>query len=326
MRFVSNNGCTDPFLNLALEAYLLRSIQAAESYFLLYVNRPAVVIGRNQNIFQETNPDFLARQHIDLVRRVSGGGTVYHDRGNLNFSFIVPGRQDIHRFERFTKPVLAVLKRLGVTAVLHPNGSLFVGDQKISGHAQYAATSHLLSHGTLLFDADTGSLSAALKPQSRPLESNGVASIRSPVVNLRPLLPPQITLDSLQQAILEEVLDPQQPAYDLTSADWDRIQALATGTYTTWDWIYGRNPRFVLENKGHCTWGTVTSRVEVKNGRIHHWQLTADFEPEHNFEKLTASIQGVRYERTAVLSQLSRLNLAPYFGKIDQNELLRFLF
>ena len=162
MLFVDNQETTDPRLNLAIEEHLLRNVQVAEPLLLFYINAPSVIIGRNQNSIEEIDPDFVRQNQIYVVRRLSGGGAVYHDLGNLNFSFITQGRQDLHNFDKFTQPVVTVLQSLGVNAALQGKSDIFVEGKKISGNAQYASQGRMFSHGTILFDTNLENMLRAI--------------------------------------------------------------------------------------------------------------------------------------------------------------------
>lgn len=326
MIFIPGQQTSDPFHNSALEEYCLRHLPLDEPIFLMYVNDTAVIIGRNQNIFEETDPDYLERNGIQLVRRLSGGGAVYHDAGNLNFSFIVPGRRDIHHFQKFTGPIVRTLARFGIEATMQPNGSLFVGEKKISGHAQYAAADRLLSHGTLLFAADLGSLSPALRPKVNPAESKGVASIRSPVMNVRPLLPAGIQLADLQRAILQELFADEVTEYQLTAAEQTAIQQLAAEQYRSWEWIYGRNPRFVLQLDGRVPAGDIEIRLEIDKGRMREMDIFCDFFDKRQPAQLAEQLLGLKYDAAALLDRLSQIDLDAYFGPISAVEFVEMLY
>ena len=247
MLFVDNNDTMDPRLNLALEEFLLRHAKTAEPLLLLYINEPAVIIGRNQNVLQEADPPFLKKRNIHLVRRLSGGGTVYHDLDNLNYSFITQGQQDLHQFARVTEPIIRVLHDLGVDAELRGRSDIVVKGKKISGNAQYASRGRMFTHGTLLFDSNIAELSKAIKPRHVQIESRAVQSVHSSVCNIRELLPEELTIADLKRAILIGIFGPGTiPTLKLTVEDWDRVKQINAERYLSWDWNIGRSPRFTL--------------------------------------------------------------------------------
>ena len=205
MYYVDNDNVTDPRVNLAIEEHLLRNLQIPEPLVLFYINEPSVIIGRNQNSIEEIDPEYVKRRGIRVVRRISGGGAVYHDLGNLNFSFITQEREDLHNFGRFTDPVIKVLGELGVEAELRGKSDIFADGKKISGNAQYASANRMFSHGTLLFDTDIREMLRALNPKQVTIESNAVKSVRNFVTNIRDLLPSDMDVIDLKQALLQGI-------------------------------------------------------------------------------------------------------------------------
>lgn len=206
MLFVDNQETTDSRLNLAIEEHLLRNVQLVEPLLLFYINAPSVIIGRNQNSVEEIDPDFVRENKVHVVRRLSGGGAVYHDLGNLNFSFITHGKQDLHNFDKFTQPVVNVLQSLGVKASLQGKSDIVVDGKKISGNAQYAAAGRMFSHGTILFDTSLENMLRAINPRQIKIESKAVQSVRSFVTNIREHLSEDMRIDELRQALLRAFL------------------------------------------------------------------------------------------------------------------------
>ena len=213
-----------------MEEFLLRHVQTPDPLFLLYVNEPAVIIGRNQNVWEELDPAYIRKRGIHLVRRLSGGGTVYHDLGNLNYSFITPGQQDLHKFERVTAPIIRVLRDLGLAAELRGRSDIVIGGKKISGNAQYASRGRMFSHGTLLFASNLANLQGAISPRQAQIASKAVQSVRSEVCNMRELLPAGMTIADLRQALLRGIFGPgRKPTLALTAEDWQQIEAIKRG-------------------------------------------------------------------------------------------------
>jgi lipoate-protein ligase A len=243
MLFVDNQNITDPRLNLAIEEHLLRNVRLSEPLLLFYINEPAVIIGRNQNTVEEIDPDFIQENDIHVVRRLSGGGAVYHDLGNLNFSFITQGKQDLHNFGKFTQPVIEVLGRLGVTAVLQGKSDIFVDGKKVSGNAQYAASGRMFSHGTILFNTSIKNMLQAINPRQTKIESNAVQSVRAFVTNIQEHLSEKMDIMQLRQALLDGIFGGEViPTYSLSEEDWGQIREIAAQRYMNWDWNYGRFP------------------------------------------------------------------------------------
>ncbi|MCA9896588.1 MAG: lipoate--protein ligase [Ardenticatenaceae bacterium] len=327
MLFVDNQETTDPRLNLAIEEHLLRNVQVAEPLLLFYINAPSVIIGRNQNSIEEIDPDFVRQNQIYVVRRLSGGGAVYHDLGNLNFSFITQGRQDLHNFDKFTQPVVTVLQSLGVNAALQGKSDIFVEGKKISGNAQYASQGRMFSHGTILFDTNLENMLRAINPRQMKIESKSVQSVRSFVTNIREHLSEEMRIDQLRQALLAGIFGQDDiPAYPLTDSDWEQIREIATQRYMTWDWNYGRSPSFNIQKSEKLSVGKLDARIEVEKGLIQAIKIYGDFSGPQDVAKLEKQLTGLRYDRDEIAKALTAIDLALYFGAIDKKAFLDLLF
>jgi len=327
MLFVDNGNITNPRLNLAVEEHLLRNVRVDEPILLFYINEPSVIIGRNQNTLEEIDPDYIKHKGIHVVRRLSGGGAVYHDRGNLNFSFITPGRQDLHNFAKFTEPVIAVLGELGVIAELRGRSDIFATGKKISGNAQYSTAGRMFSHGTILFDTDLEVMLKALNPRQVNIESKAVQSVRSFVTNIQELLAEDMTIDSLKTALLTGIFGRGEiPTYLLSDDDWEKIHQISAARYQEWDWNYGHSPNFHLGKSERFPVGKIDVRINVEKGVITEIKIYGDFTGMLKVEKLEERLIGVRYDSNALASTLERVDLAGYFGKLEKTEFLTLLY
>ncbi len=318
MLFVDNQGVNDPRLNLAFEEYLLRHVDCLEPLLLFYVNEPSVIIGRNQNTIEEIDPDYVAAHHIHVVRRLSGGGAVYHDLGNLNFSFVTQGKGDLHQFAKFIQPVVTCLRSLGVAAEIRGRSDIFVDGRKVSGNAQYATTARMFSHGTLLFDTDLSEMLRAINPRRVAIESKAVQSVRSVVGNLREMLPGDMTIHDLRAAILREIFgDGPIPELRLGDEEWRRIEEIGATRYASWDWNYGRSPQFNVQKSARLPAGKVDARIEVEEGRIRSIRLFGDFSGRRDVAELEAHLVGAPYDREGLATALADSDLDAYFGRMD---------
>jgi lipoate-protein ligase A len=327
MLFVDNAGITDPRTNLALEEYLLRQVNTAEPLLLFYVNEPSVIIGRNQNTLEEIDPDYVESHGIHIVRRLSGGGTVYHDLGNLNFSFITNGKEDLHNFHRFTEPVVTVLRELGVVAELRGKSDIFAAGKKISGNAQYATANRMFSHGTLLFDTNLEEMLHAINPRRTRIESKAVQSVRNFVTNIRELLPQDMTLKELKQALLHGIFEGGSVlTHGLTEADWRGVRELAARRYMTWEWNIGRSPEFNVRKSERLTAGKVEARIDVRQGRIRAVKFYGDFSGRRDAAELEGLLLGVRYDRQGLVMAVEDIHLGEFFGLMETGEFVDFLY
>ncbi|MDE3152511.1 MAG: lipoate--protein ligase [Gemmatimonadota bacterium] len=327
MLFVDNHGIDDARVNLALEEHVLRQKVTDEDCVLFYINAPAIIIGRNQNTIEEIDPDVVAARGITVVRRISGGGAVYHDLGNLNFSFMTPvvsGR--FSRYDHFTRPVIAALRALGVPAELGGRNDILADGRKISGNAQFATPNRMFSHGTLLFDSNLDDVTAALRPKPGKVESKGIKSIRSRVANISEFTGERITVDELRERILESIFGTRDrariPTMELTAADWDAVRALVEQKYGSWAWNYGENPAANVQRARRFPAGEIDARIDVQGGRIAGLRLFGDFMGQRDVAELEARLRGVPYDRDSVAAALAGVDLGEYFGAVTADDVV----
>ena len=330
MLYVDNSGVTDAHLNLAFEEHILRNRMGDDDLLLFYVNAPAIIIGRNQNTIEEIDSDVVAQRGIRVVRRVSGGGAVYHDLGNLNFSFMT---RDVHnrfnRYDRFNGPVVDVLRELGVPAEIGGRNDIIADGRKISGNAQFATPDRMLSHGTLLLDSNLDDVTAALRPKPGKVESKGVKSIRSRVANISEFLATPIGVDELRERIIERIFGTRDRAQVASLAvgesDWAAARALFASKYGTDAWNYGENPASNVQRNQRFTGGEVDVRLDVKDGRIVSVRIFGDFMGRRDVDELEVLLAGVLYERDAILDALAEVDMASFFSGISRSEVLGVL-
>jgi lipoate---protein ligase len=337
MIFVDNLENTDARQNLALEEYVLRHRMGDDDLLLFYVNAPAIIIGRSQNTIEEIASDVVDARGIRVVRRVSGGGAVYHDLGNLNFSFMtrdVKGR--FNRYDRFNGPVVEVLRELGVEAEIGGRNDILVGGRKISGNAQFATPDRMLSHGTLLVHANLDDVTAALRPKPGKVESKGVKSIRSRVANINEFLPQPadtgevaLTVHELRELILERIFGTRDrariPSVELTDADWRAVRELEAKKYGAWSWNYGENPPSNVQRAQRFAAGELDVRLDVQQGRIAALRIFGDYMGRADVADVEARLLGVAYDRDGMVAALAGVDLSLYFGDVSRDEVLGIL-
>jgi lipoate---protein ligase len=298
MLLIDNNGVTDPVINLALEEYSYRSLDPGHDYVLFYINRPSIIIGNHQNPFQEVNFKFAAQKKIRPVRRISGGGTVYHDPGNLNFSFITDFTGEmLTYFKTLLQPVLKTLKRLGVPAQLTEKNNIIVDGKKISGNSQHTNMQRMLSHGTLLFDARLDVLHRVLETSLEIIHSRAISSIRSNVTNISNHLPRSLTMQTFRAdltAAISEAFGRLQ-VHRLTAEDWAAVRRLADEKYRSWEWTFGRTPEFSVVRRLKFDAGDVSTHIWVKNGIIADIQFSAHNRVSSDLRRFRDAAIGKRY-------------------------------
>lgn len=334
MRFIDNRDITDPRVNLALEEYILRHKPADDDCLLFYVNAPSIIIGRNQNTIEEINPAVVEARGIHVVRRISGGGAVYHDLGNLNFSFVTPFvQQRFNRYDHFTRPVLAALQRLGVPAELGGRNDILAGGRKISGNAQFATPTRMFSHGTLLFDSNLDDVTAALNPKPGKVESKGVKSIRSRVANISEFVDearrPGLDVGELRELILEEIFGTRDrariPQVVLGDDDWGAVHRLVETKYGTRQWNFGEDPPSNVQRARRFPAGEIDARIDVQAGAIAGVRFFGDYMGRLDVAQLERRLVGIAYERAAVAAALDGVVLQDYFGDVPADEVVELI-
>lgn len=327
--FIDNQGITDPTLNLALEEYALRHFPAEHDYLLFYINEPSIIIGKNQNTVEEINAEYVEQNGIHVVRRLSGGGAVYHDLGNLSYSFITKDDgQSFHNFRRFTEPVVKALAKLGVHAEMTGRNDIQVGERKISGNAQFVTKGRLFTHGTLLFDSEMENVAAALKANPEKYVSKATKSIRSRVANISEFLQEPMKVEEFRSYLLKSIFESENdvPVYPISDQDWDNVRKLADERYRNWEWNYGRSPVFnVRQTKRIEGAGTFDVRLQVENGVITDAAVFGDFFGRGDSKEFAGQLIGKRYESGALEQLLDNVDLTYYFGPVTKEDWLTLL-
>jgi len=329
MYFADNNNEHDPSLNLALEEYLLRKDGLIDDVVLFYINQPSIIIGRHQNTLEEINKEYVDQHNIQVVRRLSGGGAVYHDLGNLNFSFITNYQHGYFKnFQLFTEPVIRCLDRLGVNAELSGRNDILIDGQKVSGNAQYISRGRIVSHGTLLFDSDLSHVSDALHVHESKIISKGIKSVRSRVTNILGYINPPITIEAFREALLQSYFEnlPGVRLLPLTDADWQQVHSLADERYRSWDWNFGNSPAFNVQKRERFATGEIDARLDVNKGVIQSVKFYGDYFAERETAEVENRLIGLRYDRFAIEQALQDVNIGEYFAGIDLPTLIRFIY
>lgn len=325
MRYLRNDN-TDPLYNMAFDEYALEQLPLDEPLFFLWQNSPAVIIGLNQNVYSEVNIDYLRQQGITLARRVTGGGAVYHDLGNLNYT-IVGRSADLERdYPEYTRHMLRALQALGVDAELSGRNDILVGGRKVSGYAKRVYKDRLMVHGTLMYDVDLSRLTAALTPSTEKLAAKGIASVRSRVANLRQHLPHVVDIDDLRQQ-LERHLSRNyaDKEYPLTEEQLTAIAHMRDRKFATYEWIYGRSPQTSLVRSGRFACGSIEVHLHISEGRIARCHICGDFMGNLPAEHIESLLQGVRYEHGALRERIAQTDISLYFDHLTAEEFLALM-
>lgn len=313
------------YFNIASEEYLLKKF-TTEDIFLLYLNAPSIIVGKFQNTLAEINLDYVNDKNIKVVRRMSGGGTVYHDLGNLNFSFhTLLGQHDFMDFSIFTKPVLTMLNNLGVPAVLEGRNDLLVEGKKFSGNAKLARHGKMIQHGTILLNSEMEVLGEALKINPLKFIDKATKSNSSRVTNLIHYLPENTTTDQMKKWLSEEILknNPEAKWYEFTDEDLAGIHQLMAEKYETWDWNFGFSPNYNFKKAIKIPAGFIEVHLDVEKGIIEKAKIFGDFFASEYIENLEEILIGQKHETSHLENLLSTIDLTKYFGKVSAEEIIK---
>ena len=316
----------NPYYNLAFEEYVLTHRLEGE-YLLLWQNDNTIVVGQNQNTEAEINRPFVEEHHINVVRRSTGGGAVYHDLGNLNYSFITDaGELQELAMQRFTAPVVEALKGLGLNAEASGRNDILVEGRKVSGTAQRVSHGRILHHGTLLFDSDPGAVAGALNVDPTKFQSKASKSVRSRIGNIREFLPTDMDLPAFWEYLKKFFAGNGIVNDSLSAEELAAVEKLKTEKYDTWEWNYGRSPKFDVRCKRYWDGGCLEVGVSVSRGLITDVIFHGDFLTVSSLEPLTKALLGTPFRREEVCRVLERYPVADLFGGITREQVLDTLF
>lgn len=305
------NYNTDPYFNLAAEEYVLKNF--TDNCFILWRNRPSIIVGKHQNALAEINLEFVKERKIDVVRRLSGGGTVYHDPGNLNFTFIqnVENNESLVDFRKYTRPIIDVLHQLGVDAKFEGRNDIMINGKKISGNAEHVFKKRVLHHGTLLFSSEISDLSKALKVNPIKYQDKGVKSVRSRVTNIRDHLAEKISVMEFYDKILKYVIstDKESVIYEFTDEDIKQINRLSDEKYKSWEWNFAYSPKYNFEKTHITTKGNVEVQIYVEKGLMKDVRIACNFIDEETISEIQSKLKGVRHEALSVRKELQNTSL-----------------
>ena len=319
-------GSEDPRYNLAFEEYLLNS-RTEGDHLLLWQNERAVVVGRNHNAEGEIDRAFVEAHGISVVRRITGGGAVYHDLGNLNYSFLTDAADgERQTMERFVLPVVSALRKLGLEAEASGRNDILVSGKKVSGTAQRLCHDRILHHGTLLFDTDLDLAAGALRADPEKFRSKGIASVRSRIGNIRPFLGEEMDLPAFWAYLKKELAGDGAVEGQLCPAEREQIEELKRSRYDTWAWTFGASPRYDVFGRRRWNGGSLEFRGAVARGLLTEAAFCGDFLSRCPLDELTEALRGCPFRRADVAAVLAQYPLKDCFGGITEDEILETIF
>lgn len=325
MQLIVNTSTSPPF-NLALEEYFL--VNRNEDVIMLWRNSSSVIIGYNQNAIEEVDVDYVKKHDIPVIRRQSGGGAVFHDLGNINFSVIhVLEAGDFSNYEKFTAPICSFLQQLGVDARLQGRNDLVIDGMKFSGNAQAVKGGRIMHHGTIMYNADVEHLTKALRPRPVKIESKGIKSIRSRVTNVADHLPTKMSADEFFSRLVRYFLTAAEgiTEYRLTAADILAVNRLVEEKYGLWEWNFGRSPNYNMQKSAYLACGLVEVSLRISRGFIEDIRIYGDFFGIADKAELETALTGTVHRPDQIRSALEPFDLQNYIYGITPEQFIDLL-
>lgn len=325
MKYIVNKS-NNPAYNIALEAYAFRELLSEDEIFILWINEPAIIIGKHQNTIQEINKEYIDAHGIHVARRLSGGGAVYHDLNNLNYTIISnKSEEGAFDFKTFSQPVIETLADLGVKAEFTGRNDLEIKGKKFCGNAQAYYKGRMMHHGCLLFDVDMTVLGDALKVSKDKIESKGIKSVRARVTNIIDELPEKITVNEFSDKILAKMKEtyPDMTEYVLSEDELAKIQKSADEQFGNWDWVYGKAPEYTIERNVRYPAGKINTFANVEKSIIKNIKIYGDFFGIKDVQDIEELLIGTRYENKDVLEKLKTIDTTQYFSGMTVEEVAK---
>lgn len=325
--FLISHGFTNPAFNLACEEYFLK--QRHESFIMLWRNEPSIIIGINQNAYAELDMDFVEENNVSVIRRLTGGGAVYHDLGNLNFTFITEGIEGLADFNTFLKPVTSYLRSLGLDAEFSGRNDILVKGMKVSGNAQAKYKYRTMFHGTLLFSASLSDLSKALKPHPLKLKAKGISSVVSRVTNIKEHLGKEMDIEEFTVGLKNHFLKTINcEKYEMSADDIKATEKLKKDKYDLWSWNIGQAPAYSMESSALLPGGLVSINFNVEKGLISQIKITGDFFGTEDIALLEREIIGCPHNRHEIIKRLEGLkfDISDFIAKATKDDFANVFF
>lgn len=297
-------GSDDVYYNFGLEYYFTVEKKLPDTVFLFWRTTPTLMVGKYQNVAEEINKPYADEHGIKLVRRMSGGGTIYTDLGGWQFTFICHGEAKEIEFGRFIAPVIDALREMGVNAGFNGRNDLTIDGKKFSGNAQYRLGDSLVHHGSLLFDTNIEQMVASTTVDSYKIISKSIKSVRDRVTNISEHLPSVMSPEAFKESMIRHITGGTEKIYAVTPEDDRRIREIAKEKFESWESIFGVNPKFNIERTGRFDGGKITFRLDVSKGVIKSASVFGDFFSTLDAETICSALVGCRYEKNAVLQAL----------------------
>ena len=328
MLTILNLTTTDPAFNLAAEQYVFDCLPKDRSYFMLWQNENAVIIGKYQNTLAEINRPYVEAHKIKVIRRLSGGGAVYHDLGNLNYTYITDaGELETLNMRVFCEPIVRALAEFGVTAEINGRNDMTIDGKKFSGNAQYLRHGRVMHHGTLLYNSDLSAVSKALQVDPEKIRAKGIESVRSRVTNIRRYMKVEVPLFVFREMLLDFIRrETESEDYEFSEEDVREIERIRRERYDTWEWNYGKSPECTILKSGRVEGcGTIEAFITTDRGLITGIAFYGDFFSTKDPEELTQYFIGKKPDTEGFTQALEGIAVEQYFTGLTKEELLKLL-
>jgi len=312
---------TDPYFNIATEEYLLKN--SLKDIFLIYQNKPSIIVGKHQNVAKEVNLQYAFENKVPVIRRLTGGGTVYHDLGNINFAFILNGEKGkLIDFKKYTQPIVDFLINKGINALLGERNNIFIEDYKISGNAEHVFKNRVLHHGTLLFNTNIKNLNNSLNKQYSNYLDKSVNSVRSSVTNIKNYLPDNIEIDEFISMLILSIKNKHNcETNNLSQTEIETIQNLINTKYSTWEWNYGYSPEYSLEKNLNKNNKNLKISIQVKKGIIKYFNVSGNLVEQDILNKINHLCTGIKHDYSEIFYIFNIINIESKLKKLLLNHI-----
>lgn len=300
---------------------------ADDDYFILWQNDNTIVVGKHQNTIEEINKEFVEKNKINVVRRITGGGAVYHDLGNINYSIITSAGGEELDFRLLTKPIIEALSKIGISAEFNSRNDITIDGKKFSGNAQFISNGRLLHHGTILFNSDLGKIQEALNVRELKIESKGIKSVKSRVTNIKPYMEDE-SIDTIKfkEILTELIFENNKPEiYELNDVRQSEVLELMSKKYETWEWNYGQSPEYDIEKEKKFDFALVSLKLKVTDGKIMSLKIYGDFFGNFEIAELENALTGVLIKKEDIEKAISKINIKKYINGMENKDFLNLV-
>ncbi|SCG96020.1 Lipoate-protein ligase LplJ [uncultured Clostridium sp.] len=323
MMYVESNSLS-PYFNFALEYYLMTEKELGDdNIFMFWRTKPTLMIGKFQNTIEEINQKYAEENNINVVRRMSGGGTIYTDMNGWQFTFINKNYKGSGiDFSEFTKPIIHALEKQGINAYFNSRNDLLINGRKFSGNAQYIKNGSRLHHGSILFNTDIESMVKSITVAEDKIISKGIKSVRERVTNISEHLDKDISTLEFKEIMLESLLKNTKNIYTLTDEDLYRVNEISKERFESWNWNYGASPKFNITKSKRYSGGKVEFKINIDKGIIRDIFINGDFFGEGEVEDISKLLSGCRYSKESIIEVINSIDIEKYFYKISKEDIL----